>query len=72
MAAIFPLFTDTMFKKLGYPAACSLLGGVAALLTAVPWVLVFYGEKIRRRSRIASEIMEGENSGSGGGGGGEK
>ena len=60
LAAVFPLFTNTMFGKLGYPAASSLLGGVAALLTLVPWVLVFYGEKIRRRSRIASEIMEGQ------------
>ena len=57
LAAIFPLFTNVMYKKLGFPAASSLLGGVAALLTVVPWVLVFYGEKIRRRSRVASEIM---------------
>lgn len=58
MAAIFPLFTDTMFRKLGFGAASSLLGGLGALLTIVPWVLVFAGEKIRRRSKIASEIME--------------
>jgi MFS family permease len=58
MAAIFPLFTDIMFRKIGFGAASSLLGGVGALLTIVPWVLVFAGEKIRRRSRIASEIME--------------
>lgn len=63
LAAVFPLFTNTMFRKLGYPAASSLLGGVAALLTVVPWALVFYGERIRRRSRIASEIMDGERAG---------
>ncbi|KIW20797.1 hypothetical protein PV08_01375 [Exophiala spinifera] len=56
-AAVFPLFTDQMFTRLGYPAASSLLGGIAALLTAVPWVLLFNGEKIRARSKIAREIM---------------
>ena len=63
LAALLPLCADTMFRNLGYPAASSLLGGVAALLTVVPWVLVFYGERIRRRSKIASEIMEGQRSG---------
>lgn len=57
LAAIFPIFTDTMFKKLGYPEASSLLGGASALLTLVPWVLLFNGEKIRARSKIASEIL---------------
>lgn len=57
-AAVFPLFTVQLFEGIGFPAASSLLGGVGALLTLVPWVLVFNGEKIRRRSRIASEIMD--------------
>ena len=59
LAAVFPLFSGIMYERLGYPGASSLLGGVAALLTLVPWVLVFNGEKIRSKSRIASEIMEG-------------
>lgn len=57
MAAVFALFTDQMFRKLGYAQACSLLGAIGALLTVVPWVLVFNGEKVRARSKIASEIM---------------
>ncbi|KAK5049540.1 hypothetical protein LTR84_004469 [Exophiala bonariae] len=57
MAAIFPLFTDQMFRNIGYPQASSLLGGISALLTLVPWILLFNGEKIRARSRIAREIM---------------
>jgi len=56
-AAIFPLFTEAMFKRLGTPGALSLLGGVSVLLTVVPWVLVFFGPRIRARSRIASEIL---------------
>lgn len=59
-----------MFTNLGYPAACSLLGGIVrrvsqhcirvanidqgVLLTIVPWVLVFFGPKIRARSKFAS------------------
>jgi len=57
LAAVFPLFADAMFRRLGYAAASSLLGGIGAVLTLVPWVLVFNGEKIRARSKIASEIM---------------
>lgn len=57
MAAIFPLFTNQMFTNLGYPQASSLLGGISALLTLVPWVLLFNGEKIRARSKIARELL---------------
>ncbi|KAJ9606364.1 hypothetical protein H2200_009325 [Cladophialophora chaetospira] len=56
-AAVFPLFTNQMFTRLDFAPASSLLGGIAALLTIVPWVLLFKGEQIRRRSRIASQIM---------------
>ncbi|OQU96091.1 hypothetical protein CLAIMM_02224 [Cladophialophora immunda] len=56
-AAVFPLFTNQMFNNLDYPPAASLLGGIAALLTVVPWVLLFNGEKIRARSKIARQIM---------------
>jgi multidrug resistance protein len=56
-AAVFPLFTNQMFTNLDYAPASSLLGGIAALLTLVPWVLLFKGEQIRARSKIASQIM---------------
>lgn len=57
VAGIFPLFTGAMFRGLGTPGALSLLGGVSALLTVVPWVLVFFGPAIRKRSKFASDIM---------------
>ncbi|KIW18171.1 hypothetical protein PV08_02459 [Exophiala spinifera] len=50
----FPLVTKQMFLNLGFQGASGLLGGIAALLTLVPWVLYFNGPKIRARSRIAS------------------
>lgn len=56
-AAIFPLFTNQLFTNLGFAPASSLLGGISALLTIVPWVLLFNGEKIRARSKIARQIM---------------
>ncbi|KAL9619218.1 MAG: hypothetical protein Q9160_006153 [Pyrenula sp. 1 TL-2023] len=59
MAAFFPLVAVQMFKKMTFEGASSFLGGMAALLTAVPWVLVFYGPKIRRRSKFASDLVEG-------------
>ncbi|KAE8152599.1 major facilitator superfamily domain-containing protein [Aspergillus avenaceus] len=58
LGAIFPLVTNSMFTNLGYPAASSLLGGIGILLTIVPWILVFYGPRIRARSKFASEIMD--------------
>jgi hypothetical protein len=57
LGGVFPLVTVQMFNGLTFQGAASLLGGLAALLTCVPWVLVFYGPRIRARSKFASEIM---------------
>ncbi|KAK3072265.1 hypothetical protein LTR53_007117 [Teratosphaeriaceae sp. CCFEE 6253] len=57
LAGAFPLFTKQMFTAMTYQGAGSFLGGFAALLTIVPWVLIFYGPRIRARSKLASEIM---------------
>jgi hypothetical protein len=58
LGGIFPLITPFMYNRLTFQGASSLLGGVGAILTIVPWVLVFYGPKIRARSKFASEIMD--------------
>ncbi|KKZ66408.1 hypothetical protein EMCG_07912 [[Emmonsia] crescens] len=64
LGGIFPLVVRAMYVNLGYPGASSLLGGIGSILTIVPWVLVFFGPKIRARSKIASEIMtEDERAG---------
>ncbi|KAI4239514.1 MAG: hypothetical protein LQ352_007791 [Teloschistes flavicans] len=57
LGGIFPLVADQMFNAMTYQGASSLLGGIGALLTIVPWVLLFYGPRIRARSKFASEIM---------------
>ncbi|KAJ4989838.1 Cycloheximide resistance protein [Stagonosporopsis vannaccii] len=57
LGGVFPLVTTQMYNNLGFGPASSLLGGIGTLLTVVPWILVFYGPKIRARSKFASEIM---------------
>ncbi|MCJ1367330.1 hypothetical protein MMC16_006462 [Acarospora aff. strigata] len=57
LGGIFPLITNPMFRRMTIAGASSFLGGVGALLTIVPWILVFYGPRIRARSKLASEIM---------------
>jgi len=50
----FPLATAALFNNLGETRATCLLGAIAIGLSAVPWVLVFYGKRIRARSPFAS------------------
>ncbi|KAI9690453.1 MAG: hypothetical protein M1822_009416 [Bathelium mastoideum] len=56
LGGVLPLVTTQMFKHIGFGGASSLLGGIGTLLTVVPWILVFYGPKIRARSKFASEL----------------
>ncbi len=53
LGGAFPLLTSAMFTKLGLRGAGGLLGGIATVLTVTPWVLVFWGERIRARSKFA-------------------
>lgn len=59
-AGIFPLFTAQMMSSLTYRGAGSLLGGIGLLLTAIPWLLSFYGHKIRARSPFAGSLVPTE------------
>lgn len=59
-AGIFPLFTAQMMRSLTYRGAGSLLGGIGLLLTAIPWLLSFYGHRIRARSPFAGSLVQGE------------
>lgn len=58
LAGVFPLITDAMFHRMTFAGASTFLGGVAALLTVVPWVLVFYGTRIRARSKFAKVFTD--------------
>lgn len=56
LGGIFPLVTLPLFRNLGNARAGGLLGGIALALTFVPWVLVFFGPKIRARSVFAVKL----------------
>ncbi|KAF7846174.1 hypothetical protein BT93_L4992 [Corymbia citriodora subsp. variegata] len=56
----FPLFGGPMFKNEGVGNAGTILGGLAVALIPIPFVLVKYGPRLRRRSRWASQHMDDE------------
>lgn len=58
LAGIFPLFTHIMLRNLTYKGSGSMLGGIALLLTIIPWLLSFYGQRIRARSPFAKAVVE--------------
>ncbi|KAK3385412.1 major facilitator superfamily domain-containing protein [Podospora didyma] len=56
LGGVFPLVTAMMYDNLGEAKAGGLLGAIATALTVVPWVLVFFGERIRARSPFAKQL----------------
>lgn len=53
LGGISPLVTTTMFHRMTFAGASSFLGAVGVVVTIVPWVLVFFGPRIRARSKFA-------------------
>ncbi|KAF7561465.1 hypothetical protein G7046_g2688 [Stylonectria norvegica] len=53
LGGAFPLITGALFTNMGLKGAGGILGGIACALTLIPWVLVFFGERIRARSVFA-------------------
>jgi hypothetical protein len=45
--------TSIIFDNLGLRNAGCVLGGIATVLTIIPWVLVIFGSRIRARSKFA-------------------
>ncbi|KAJ6568250.1 MFS polyamine transporter [Mycena vulgaris] len=58
MATIFPLFTKQMFGKLGYNWANTMFALIAVLMVPIPFVLFFYGPKIRLCSKFSRMVVE--------------
>ncbi|CEH19140.1 Synaptic vesicle transporter SVOP and related transporters (major facilitator superfamily) [Ceraceosorus bombacis] len=57
LATAFPLIAERMYEQLTYPWASSLLGFVALALALVPFLLMWKGQALRKRSPFAqSEI----------------
>ena len=56
-AAVFPLFVNPMFHKLGIPWASSLLGFIAVAMIPIPFLFYIYGPRIRKRGKFTAEVM---------------
>ena len=55
MAAWLPLASRRMYNTLGFQWASALMAFAALALTAAPVTLLFWGEKVRGRSRFIQE-----------------
>ncbi|KZT53725.1 MFS general substrate transporter [Calocera cornea HHB12733] len=51
----FPLFAGAMFAHLGVGGGNSLLGGLSIVMIPIPFVLYFYGPRIREWSKYADK-----------------
>ncbi|KAE8227074.1 hypothetical protein CF319_g424 [Tilletia indica] len=51
------LFSGQMYQRMGFQWASTLLALIATLLALVPFVLYYYGPKIRERSSYHEEIV---------------
>jgi MFS family permease len=56
-AAVFPLFVNPMFHKLGINWASSLLGFIAVVLIPIPYCFYIWGPSIRKRGKFTAEVM---------------
>lgn len=45
-----------MYTNLGYPQASTLLAALASAFSILPFLLMAYGPRIRKRSRVAKQI----------------
>ncbi|UZJ54037.1 hypothetical protein CBS101457_003357 [Exobasidium rhododendri] len=60
LAGVFPLFAPAMYHNLRPPIASTILGIIAAVLGVCPFILFFYGERIRQRSKVAKALAAHE------------
>ena len=58
LGGTFPLVTVQMFENLGFHAASSMLGGIAVLLALGPGLLIWFGPKMRLKSRVARQFVK--------------
>ena len=58
LAVVLPLATVPMFNRLEISGACSLLGGLSALMCVIPFVFVWKGPVLRERSPFCIALRE--------------
>ncbi|KXX75416.1 Transporter mfs1 [Madurella mycetomatis] len=57
-AACLPLAVEPMLDRLGFVGTGCVLGAVGLGLSAVPWVLVLWGPRIRKRSKLLDPDLQ--------------
>lgn len=57
-AVVLPLAATSMFSTLGIAGACSLLGGVSALMCIIPFIFIWKGPSIRKKSPFCIALQE--------------
>ncbi|POY70315.1 hypothetical protein BMF94_6595 [Rhodotorula taiwanensis] len=60
VGAVFPLFTQQMYDRLGVQGATGLTAGLGTLLASTPFIIFMYGAKLRARSPFAKELAKRE------------
>ncbi|KAK3392450.1 major facilitator superfamily domain-containing protein, partial [Sordaria brevicollis] len=58
LATVLPLATAPMFHRLGIAGACALLGAMSLVMTLMPFLFLWKGEKIREGSRFCLALRE--------------
>ncbi|KAK7060707.1 hypothetical protein VNI00_000437 [Paramarasmius palmivorus] len=56
----FPLFTNQMFRALTYKWASTMFALIATVMIPIPFILFFYGPKIRSKSVFSRMVMESQ------------
>ncbi|WVQ64102.1 uncharacterized protein L199_002262 [Kwoniella botswanensis] len=57
-SGLFPLFSRQMYIGMGYQYASTLVAAVALILAAAPFLLILYGKKLRKRSKVCSTLYK--------------
>lgn len=58
LAVVLPFATSRMFEQLGIAGACSLLGGILAVMCIIPFIFIWKGEAIRSKSKFCVALQE--------------
>ncbi|CAI7636496.1 unnamed protein product [Penicillium glandicola] len=58
LATFLPLASYPMLSHLGISGTCSLLGGLSALMSVIPFLLIWKGEVIRSRSHFCNTLKD--------------
>lgn len=57
-AVVLPLAATPMFSTLGISGACALLGGISALMCVIPFIFIWKGPSIRKKSPFCIALLE--------------